>query len=126
MVWIAILPGHVEDPFLDGAVEQGARKPGVDRLRQTEPDVQPAGRPYPLDPVDLREELVGRGQDGVDLAAVAFANTFQVGVEKPHLHHGGHQMLVEVRRAEIEVSFLGQDRLDQPRRQDPPADADPR
>ena len=53
------------------------------------------------------------------------AQTGDVGVEEAHFHHRCHQHLVEMGRAEIDVSLLGQHRFDQLGRQDAPTDADP-
>ena len=47
-------------------------------------------------------------------------------VEQPHLDHRGHQHLVQVGRAEIDVPLLGQHRPGQPLGQHSPADADAR
>ena len=49
-----------------------------------------------------------------------------MGVEKSQFQHRGHQDLVEMGGAEIDIAFLRQGGWEQRRRQDSPAHADPR
>ena len=64
--------------------------------------------------------------NGVDLAAILAAKPLDVPVEKSHLHHRGHQNLIEMGRSKIDVPFLGQHSLGQTVWQYSPADADTR
>ena len=123
---IAEFPGHVKDTFLHGQVEQRAGNSRVDLLRQPKPDVVSAGRTDPVNAADRREELVGGPQNGIDLLPVLGAEPEEVRVEEPHFQQRGHQHLVEVRGAEVEVSFGAEDRFDQLGRQDPPTDPNTR
>ncbi len=77
-------------------------------------------------PRDGPQKLLARPQDRVDLAAILAAEPFDVPVEQPHLDHRGHQHLIEVGRAEIDVPLLGQHRLGQTLRQHSPTDANAR
>ena len=95
----------------------------VDARRQPGEDVQPRRR---ADRPDLRQVLPQRPQEDVAATAVDRPHPAEMEVELAALEEVGEGELLEAGRAPIEVLLRHRDRLDEPRRDDHPAESQAR
>ena len=105
---IAALAGHVEHALFHRPIEQRPGNPGVDGLGQLEPDVQPAGRPHPAD-AQRRQPPRRRPPAWRRSSADSFpAGPSKWASKSPNSSTVGHQDLVEMGGAEVDVALLRQ------------------
>src|SRR5271166_2408083 len=116
---------HVQNPLLEAAWKERSVEARIERLRNGHPDEQPS---LGLGPGDARpdrgEMSLKRLSENLSLRPVELAQLGHMTIVVAAGKCPFQQLLVEVRRAEIVISFQFQDRIKQSPGQDPVANLD--